>query len=103
MLVFLFSLQVKNIINSEKLRSAERKLRQGNDGGHTPMNFLRAASRIFGTTTLMESLERDPLLGGEIIDIEKEYDVGDSQVWLFLMSFQLVENNLTLFQGQHPS
>ena len=79
-------IQVKNVINTEKLRKEERRLRLGNDGGYTPMNFLRAAARIFGKTNkkyfgeLIASLERDPLLGGETIDVEADEDDDENQV-----------------------
>ena len=47
------------------------------------MNFLRAAARIFGKTNkkyfgeLIASLERDPLLGGETVDVEADEEADD--------------------------
>ena len=52
----------------------------------SPINFLRAAASIFGKTNkkyfgeLIASLERDPLLGGETIDVEADEDDDENQV-----------------------
>ena len=79
--------KVKSVINTEKLRKAEMKLRIGADG-YTPMKFLREASYTFSTTNkkyfaqLLKSLEEDPELGGDIQDEEDDEDDEPEQVTL---------------------
>ena len=66
--------KVKNVINTERLRKAERKLRMGADG-YTPMKFLQEASHTFSTSNknyfsqLADHLDDDPLIGGDIQEI----------------------------------
>ena len=68
--------RIKNVLNTQRLRAAEDKLLRG---VYTPMEFLRTASYSFAKTAtkyfiqLLESLDDDPELGGEILS-ENEGD-----------------------------
>ena len=68
---------LKNVINTERLRKAELKLRIGADG-YTPMKFLQEVSHGFSTSNkkyfaqLIENLDEDPDLGGDIHEEEEE-------------------------------
>ena len=69
--------RVKNVVNTEKLRKAEMKLRVGVEG-YTPMKFLREASYSFSTSNkkyfglLIDTLDEDPLLGGDMQHVEDD-------------------------------
>ena len=63
--------QIKNVLNTERLRKAEEKLRNGRrDNTYTPMKFLKAARYSFATSNkryfeqVQAILTDDPLLGG---------------------------------------
>ena len=77
--------RVKNVVNTEKLRKAEMKLRDG-AAGYTPMKFLREASHSFSTSNkkyfglLIETLDEDPLLGGDVHTVDDESDEEDDSV-----------------------
>ena len=64
--------KVKNVLNTERLRSAEEKLRNGRgDDSYTPMKFLHAVRYTFGKTNkryfdqVHDILADDPGLGGD--------------------------------------
>ena len=64
--------RVKNVLNTERLRSAEEKLRNGRgDDSYTPMKFLHAVRYTFGKTNkryfdqVHDILADDPGLGGD--------------------------------------
>ena len=73
-------LKIRNILNNERLRKAEQKLRNPgvHDDGYTPMQFLRVARHTFASSNkkyfkqLQESIEEDPNLGGEVVSEEEE-------------------------------
>lgn len=73
--------RLKNVINTERLRRAELKLRIGANG-YTPLKFLQEVSHSFSTSNkkyfaqLIENLDEDPILGG---DIQEDED-GDEEV-----------------------
>ena len=77
------------MINTERLRRAERKLRMGADG-YTSMKFLREASHTFSTTNknyfaqLVDQLDDDPLMGGELQE-DDESDGEPTEVWSMFM------------------
>ena len=66
--------KIKNVINRETLRKAEREL----ENGGTVMAFLRKARHTFGNankkyfTKLLEAIENDAELGGDIQEEEDE-------------------------------
>ena len=94
----------KNVRLTQRLRAAEDKLRRED---YTPMKFLRVASFTFSTsnksyfTQLLQNLDDDPDLGGEIpSDEEDEEDGGDPHLvgelfYLLPTSWQL---NLYIFR-----
>ena len=67
--------KIRNILNNERLKKAEEKLR--NDG-YTPMQFLRVARLTFTSSNrkyfkqLQQSIEEDPILGGDIVSDEED-------------------------------
>ena len=69
----------RNVLNSRRLRMAEQKLRAGRNG-YDAMAFLREASHSFRESNaeyfsrLLESLDDDPDLGGDIPDDESDQD-----------------------------
>ena len=73
-------IKIRNILNNERLRKAEQKLRNGgiHDDGYTTMQFLRVARYTFATSNrkyfkqLQESIEEDPNLGGEVVSDEED-------------------------------
>ena len=71
--------KLKNVINTERLRKAEMKLRIGAHG-YTPLKFLQEVSHSFSTSNkkyfaqLIENLDDDPILGGDIQEHEGEDD-----------------------------
>ena len=73
-------IKIRNILNNERLRKAEQKLRNGgiHDDGYSPMQFLRVARYTFATSNrkyfkqLQESIEEDPNLGGEVVSDEED-------------------------------
>ena len=94
----------KNVRLTQRLRAAEDKLRRED---YTPMKFLRVASFTFSTSNksyfsqLLQNLDDDPDLGGEIpSDEEDEEDGGDPHLvgelfYLLPTSWQL---NLYIFR-----
>ena len=73
---------IRNVINRQNLRKAEREL----EGGGTVMAFLRRARHTFGNankkyfTKLLEAIENDAQLGGDIQEDEEEQDEPTVQV-----------------------
>ena len=73
---------IRNVINKQNLRRAEREL----EAGGTVMAFLRKARHTFGNankkyfTKLMEAIENDAQLGGDIQEDEEEQDEPTVQV-----------------------
>ena len=67
---------IKNVLNVQNLRKAEREL----ESGGTVMTFLRRARHTFGNankkyfTKLMEAIENDAELGGDIQEDEEEQE-----------------------------
>lgn len=63
--------KIKNVLNTERLRKEEEKLR---NGSYTPMKFLKFARHTFATTSKVyfakveDILADDPQLGGETED-----------------------------------
>lgn len=76
-------IKIRNILNNERLRKAEEKLRNRgvHEDGYTPMQFLRVARYTFASSKekyfkqLQESIEEDPILGGEVVSEEDEDEV----------------------------
>ena len=74
--------KVISVLNTERLRSAEEKLRNGRgDDSYTPMKFLQAVRHTFGKTNkryfdqVHDILADDPGLGGDSdseVDDEQE-------------------------------
>ena len=66
--------KIKNVINRQNLRKAEREL----ENGGTVMTFLRKARHTFGNankkyfTKLLEAIENDAELGGDIQEEEEQ-------------------------------
>ena len=69
--------KIRNILNNERLKKAEEKLR--NDG-YTPMQFLRVARLTFTSSNrkyfkqLQQSIEEDQILGGDTDIVSNEED-----------------------------
>ena len=67
--------KIRNILNNERLKKAEERLR--NDG-YTPMQFLRVSRLTFTSSNrkyfkqLQQSIEEDPILGGDIVSDEED-------------------------------
>ena len=66
--------KIKNVINMQNLRKAEREL----ESGGTVMAFLRKARHTFGNANkkyfskLLEAIENDAVLGGDIQEEEEQ-------------------------------
>ena len=71
--------KTKNVLNTRRLRNAEQKLRTGRNG-YDAMAFLREASHSFRESNkeyfsrLLQDLDDDPLLGGDIDDGQSDQD-----------------------------
>ena len=75
--------KIRNVLNTERLRAAEEKLRDGRgDNTYSPMKFLKAVRHSFGATNkryfdqVHDILTDDPLLGGNS-DSEEEQEHED--------------------------
>ena len=78
--------KTKNVLNARRLRIAEQKLIAGRNG-YDAMAFLREASHSFRESNaeyfsnLLENLDDDPLLGGEVPeDDQSDQDENEGQV-----------------------
>ena len=77
----------RNVINRQNLRKAEREL----EGGGTVMAFLRRARHTFGNaikkyfTKLLEAIENDAQLGGDIQEDEDEQEEAPVQVYELIL------------------
>ena len=83
--------KIKNVINMQNLRRAERELLNGG----SVMDFLRKARHTFGNANkkyfklLLEALENDAELGGDIQDEEEEPAPVQVEYILFTTSCEL--------------
>ena len=74
---------IKNVLNTERLRKEEEKLR---NGSYTPMKFLKSARHTFATTSKVyfdrveDILADDPQLGGETQEEEEDEPEVENQV-----------------------
>ena len=75
--------KTKNVLNARRLRIAEQKLLAGRNG-YDAMAFLREASHSFRESNaeyfsrLLENLDDDPLLGGDVPeDDQSDQDEND--------------------------
>ena len=87
----IISSKFRNVINSQRLKKAEEKLRnqQGpSNEDYTPMQFLRVARHTFTQSNrkyfkqLEASLTEDPNLGGDIEphEVEEEEQVTNASI-----------------------
>ena len=99
--------RLKNALNTERLRKAEFKLRIG-AAGYTPMKFLQEVSHSFSTSNkkyfaqLIENLDEDPIMGGDIHEHEDEDD--DAEVimkYKFISSVSNTVGNLLMCTKFH--
>ena len=78
---------IRNVINKQNLRRAEREL----ESGGTVMAFLRKARHTFGNankkyfTKLIEAIENDAQLGGDIQEDEDEQEEAPVQVYELIL------------------